>query len=86
MKRIPSKGDTGLKQAFDRDISNNDEKAYSFFLVFLFFFLIPPKLPVVYLVMSCLKKYRKHLTIKSKNNSLQITTELTRQHSDTGPD
>lgn len=85
MKRISSQGDTGLKQAFDRDISNNDEKAYSFFLVF-FFFLNPPKLPVVYLVMSCLKRYRKHLTIKSKNNSLQITTELTRQHSDTGPD
>lgn len=29
-------GDTGLKQAFDRDISNNDEKAYSFFLGFFF--------------------------------------------------
>lgn len=43
MKRIPSKGDTGLKQAFDRDISNNDEKAYSFFLVFLFFFFNPPQ-------------------------------------------
>lgn len=41
MKRISSQGDTGLKQAFDRDISNNDEKAYSFFLVF-FFFKIPP--------------------------------------------
>lgn len=78
MKRILSQGDTGLKQAFDRNISNNYEKAYSFFY--------PPKLPVVYLVLSCLKKYRKHLTIKSKNNSLQITTELTRQHSDTGPD
>lgn len=37
MKRISSQGDTGLKQAFDRDISNNDEKAYSFFLVFFFF-------------------------------------------------
>lgn len=36
MKRISSQGDTGLKKAFDRDISNNDEKAYSFFLVVFF--------------------------------------------------
>lgn len=41
MKRISSQGDTGLKQAFDRDISNNDEKAYSFFLVFFFFLKSP---------------------------------------------
>lgn len=43
MKRILSQGDTGLKQAFDRDISNNDEKAYFFFSFFLVFFFKSPQ-------------------------------------------